>query len=481
MRENYYSALKHISKIANSPFGLRKICNSIAKSSAKAVQGDGCCILLLNPQKKYLVTVGAYGLSDFYLKKGPLDAHRSLPEILEGEVVFIADATKDERVQHPQIAQAQGISSILGVPIFKKGEATGELRIYSRESRQFSKAEKSFLLSVVDICAVLLEKAELYQLLEKNYRASKRQIKYQVPQLPTNALRPTSFVHPSEEEFAKLLDFYRIEWLYEPRSFPLQWEGNEVVEGFTPDFYLPEMDLYVELTTLKQSLITEKNHKIRRLKELHPEINIRLLDKNDYTQLLAKYGYGPLGEAKVEGIDHVLYSHTQIQRRVRALAKRISQDYSGTTPVLVGILKGVVCFMSDLMQHLSLPVTLDFMAISYYGGDGQVVRITRDLDSSITGQHVLMVEDIVDTGMTLNYVLKHLLAHNPASLRVCTMLDKRTRRLVDVPIDYIGFEVPDEFVIGYGLDYKGEYRNLPFIGILHPEIMDEGESSDNQS
>jgi hypoxanthine phosphoribosyltransferase len=240
---------------------------------------------------------------------------------------------------------------------------------------------------------------------------------------------------------------------------------------FTPDFYLPELDLYVELTTLKQNLLTEKNRKLRQVRELYPEVNVMLLTKNDFLKLLAKYGYGPLGEAKVEGIDRVLYSHAKIQRRTRTLARRISRDYAGKRLVLIGILKGVVCFMSDLMQHLSLPVTLDLMAISYYGGDGQVVKITRDLDSSITGQHVLMVEDIVDTGMTLNYILSHLSAHNPASLRVCTLLDKRARRLINVPLDYVGFEVPDEFVVGYGLDYKGEYRNLPFIGILRPELI----------
>jgi hypoxanthine phosphoribosyltransferase len=240
---------------------------------------------------------------------------------------------------------------------------------------------------------------------------------------------------------------------------------------FTPDFYLPELDLYVELTTLRQNLLTEKNRKLRELRELYPEVNVRLLNKNDFLKLLAKYDYSPLGEAKVEGIDRVLYSHAQIQRRTRTLARRISHDYADQRLVLIGILKGVVCFMADLMKHLSLPVTLDFMAISYYGGAGQVVKITRDLDSSITGQHVLMVEDIVDTGMTLNYILSHLSAHNPASLRVCTLLDKRARRLINVPLDYIGFEIPDEFVVGYGLDYKGEYRNLPFIGILHTELI----------
>jgi hypoxanthine phosphoribosyltransferase len=292
--------------------------------------------------------------------------------------------------------------------------------------------------------------------------------------LPSSSLRPSSFGHSSEEEFAKLLDFYRIEWLYEPRSFPLAWQDNKVAEMFTPDFYLPELDLYIELTTLKQSLITEKNRKLRRLREIYPEINIKLLNKSDYLRLLAKYGYGRLGGTKVEGIDHILFSHTQIQRRVKALAKRISRDYIGKNLLLVGILKGVVCFMSDLMQQITLPLAVDFMAISYYGTDNEsAVNITKDFDISIAGLDVLMVEDIVDTGMTLNYILNHLASHNPASLHVCTLLDKRVRRLIDVPLDYIGFEIPDEFVVGYGLDYHGEYRNLPFIGALNPELTEE--------
>jgi hypoxanthine phosphoribosyltransferase len=312
---------------------------------------------------------------------------------------------------------------------------------------------------------------ELHRLLEHDHETKKERRK--TPQAPASpaTLESPSFAHPSEEDFAKLLDFYCIEWLYEPRSFPLRWKGDKIAEMFTPDFYLPELDLYVELTTLKQNLLTEKNRKIRQLGELYPEVNVRLLNKNDFLRLLAKYGYGPLGEAKVEGVDRVLYSNAKIQRRIRTLASNISRDYAGHRLMLIGVLKGVVCFMADLMQHLSLPVTLDFMAISYYGSDGQVVKITRDLDSNIRGQHVLMVEDIVDTGMTLNYILNHLAAHKPNSLRVCTLLDKRARRLVDVPLDYIGFQIPDEFVVGYGLDYKGEYRNLPFIGILRPEII----------
>ena len=173
-RGSYYLALKRIAKVANSAFSLRKICNSIAKSTAKAIKANGCRILSLDPQKEYLITVGTHGLSDIYLRKGPLDARKSLPDILNGKVVFIADATRDERVQHPQIAQAQGISSILGIPILRKGEATGEIRIYTREPRQFSEADKSFLLSVANMCAVIFERAELHQLLEQGYKAGER-------------------------------------------------------------------------------------------------------------------------------------------------------------------------------------------------------------------------------------------------------------------------------------------------------------------
>ncbi len=472
-RGGYYLALKQIARAANSDLTLRRICNSVAKSTTKAIGAKGCRILSLDTQKEYLITIGAYGLSDLYLRQGPLDAHKSLPEILDGEVVVIYDATRDERVQHPQIAESQKVCSMLGVPILKQEEVIGEIRVYTNEPHQFSEADKIFLTSTANISAVLLDRAELRQSLGRSYKANVTQVRLaQAPYLSTASLKPTEFAHPSEKEFASLLDFYCLEWLYEPRSFPLRWEAGDIAEMFTPDFYLPELDLYIELTTLKQNLITAKNRKLRQLKELYPDINIKLLNKKDFIRLLAKYSYGPLSEAKVEGVSRILYSHSQIQRRVRTLARHISRDYSGRRVVMIGILKGVVCFMTDLMQHISLPTTLDFMAISYYGGeDEQVVKITKDLDISITGKHVLMIEDIVDTGMTLNYVLNYLSAHNPATLHVCTLLDKRARRLINVPLDYIGFEIPDEFVVGYGLDYQGEYRNLPFIGILHPALI----------
>jgi len=278
-----------------------------------------------------------------------------------------------------------------------------------------------------------------------------------------------SFAHPSEAEFARILDFYGVKWAYEPKSFPLSWDGDRVTGMFTPDFFLPELDLYIELTTMKQSLVTEKNHKVRLLRERYPDINVRLLYKKDYHRLLAKFGYGPLTQSQIPGVKKVLFSSQQIQRRVASLGRQISKDYAGKEPVLVGVLRGVLCFMSDLMQHITVPVTLDFMSISHYGSNQKSVRITKDLDIDLAGRHVLMVEDIVDTGMTLHYLLQYLGSKSPASLNVCTLLDKRARRLVEERLTYVGFEIPDEFVVGYGLDYLERYRNLPFIGILQPE------------
>lgn len=284
---------------------------------------------------------------------------------------------------------------------------------------------------------------------------------------------PPVFVHPSEEEFARILDFYHIEWIYEPRSFPLRWDGDRVTEMFTPDFYLPGLDLYIELTTMKQGLVTRKNRKLRRLRELYPDINIRLLYRRDYQGLLAKYGYRAITPTTLEDIDHVLLSADEIQDRIRAMAEAISRDYAGQEIRLVGILKGVAFFMTDLMRLLELPVSTDYMFITKYksnGVDSEAVRILKDMDHPIKGCHVLLVEDIVDTGITLRYILNYLRTRKPASLKVCTLLDRRARRLVEQPLDYVGFEIPDEYVVGYGLDYRELYRNLPYICVLKPEV-----------
>ena len=469
-RGRHYTGLQQVVAAANSDLTLRRTCNAVCRAVAKALDMSGCRILHLNPKRDYLTTVGAFGLSDLYLRKGPLDARKSLPEVLEGNIAVVTNAHADERIQHREEAKAQNVTFIAAAPIRRGDITVGELRVYARHSRHLTDVEKDFLRAAADVSAVLLDRAELAQFKDRvGSRAAKEGGASPSAQVTSSSLKPTEFAHASEVEFANLLDFYKIDWLYEPRSFPLAWNGGGVSQMFTPDFYLPELDMYVELTTMKQELITAKNRKVRKLREQYPDINIRLITRKDFTKLLEKYGYGPLGEAKVQGVGQVLYSQAQIQRRVRTLARKISKDYAGERIVLVGALKGVMCFLSDLMQRISIPLKVDFMDVSHYGGDGEVVKITRDLDSSISGQHVIMVEDIIDTGMTINYLLAHLASHRPASLRVCTLLDRRARRLANVRLDYVGFEIPDEFVVGYGLDYQGEYRNLPFIGILKSE------------
>lgn len=172
---------------------------------------------------------------------------------------------------------------------------------------------------------------------------------------------------------------------------------------------------------------------------------------------------------------NVLISAEEIERRVKELAEEISRDYQGKEPLLVCVLKGGVIFLADLVRHLTVPVNMDFMAVSSYGQStitsGQV-RIIKDLDTSTEGRHVLLVEDIVDTGLTLSYLCDILLARDPASLKVCTLLDKAARRRVKVPVDYVGFEVPNVFLVGYGLDYRERYRELPYIARLEAEPED---------
>lgn len=166
-------------------------------------------------------------------------------------------------------------------------------------------------------------------------------------------------------------------------------------------------------------------------------------------------------------IERVILDEETIQTTVRAMGAQISRDYAGLQPILVGVLNGVVMFMADLLRAISIPVAVDFMAISHYGTGGQgSVRILKDLDGPITGRHVLFVEDVIDTGLTLDYLLRTLRTRQPASLKVCVLFDRPYRRLIDIPLDYRGLELPDEFVVGYGLDANDYFRNLPLIATL---------------
>ena len=177
-------------------------------------------------------------------------------------------------------------------------------------------------------------------------------------------------------------------------------------------------------------------------------------------------------------VERILLNRREIQDRVRVLGETISADYRGRELLTVGVLKGSVVFLADLLRVLTVPVELDFIVVSSYGSAGRttgVVRILKDLDRSVTGKEVLLVEDIVDTGLTLKYLTEHLRQQEPAGLKVCALLDKPARRQVPVTIDYLGFSIPDEFVVGYGLDYAGRYRNLPDICVLRREIYEARE------
>jgi hypoxanthine phosphoribosyltransferase len=172
-------------------------------------------------------------------------------------------------------------------------------------------------------------------------------------------------------------------------------------------------------------------------------------------------------------VKEILFTEEQIQERIRLLGGQLSRDYAEENPLVICVLKGAVLFMADLVKNMDIPLEMDFMAISSYGVSTQssgVVRILKDLEISLEGRHVLIVEDIVDTGLTLSYLRDSLLRRNSASVKIVTLFDKPSGRKIEIVPDYSGFEVPNEFLVGYGLDYAERYRNLPYVGILKPEV-----------
>jgi len=177
------------------------------------------------------------------------------------------------------------------------------------------------------------------------------------------------------------------------------------------------------------------------------------------------------------GVREILISTNEIQQRVYEIGQAISQDYTGLNPLLVGVLKGVLFFMADLLRAVRIPTEMDFIAVSSYSPESRdqgLVRMVKDLEIPISGRHVLFVEDVIDTGLTLNYILRNLRVRQPASLEVCVLFNKPEHRLVNIPLKYKGFDLPDRFVVGYGLDYREKYRNLPFVGLLKPNVFQSG-------
>jgi bifunctional protein TilS/HprT len=460
----YYKAISRAIAAIDGDLPLKDSLKTIVRSIAVAMKAR-VSILTLDPENKRLVHRSTWGLPHAYLHKGLLSPDASLGELYTEAPVVITDVSRDRRLQYPEQAIEAGIRSVVGVPI-KMGEASlGSLRVYTKEPYEFNNQDIKFLRTMAELSGITLYTESLsWPDKRKRVEGDSEEIMARLQQ--SNIV---DFAHSSEKEFADILDFYHIDWVYEPRSFALKWQDGKVVEMFTPDFYLPKLNLYVEITTLRQRLVTEKNRKLKRLRQLYPDVNITLLYKKDFDRLLAKYGHGPLAQTRAHGVGSVLYSAQQIQETVKSLAKEISTDYTERRPVMVGIQRGFLCFMADLMRQITIPLNIDFMAISHYGGDESVIKITKDLDLNITDRHVLIVEDIVDTGMTLSYLLNHLNTKGPASIKVCTLFDRPARRIANIHLDYVGFQIPDEFIVGYGLDYQEEYRNLPFVGIVDLE------------
>jgi hypoxanthine phosphoribosyltransferase len=199
-------------------------------------------------------------------------------------------------------------------------------------------------------------------------------------------------------------------------------------------------------------------------------------DQDSNTTVIAPEHDAPgLHEPRAKGVSHVLVSKTEIQREIAVIARELDREYADDTPLLVGVLTGAVNFLADLMQAMTIPLIVDFMAVSSYGAatkSSGVVRILKDLNDEIEGRRIIVVEDIVDSGLTLQYLLDVLDRRSPRDIRVVALLKKDKPTAIDVQVDRIGFHIPDEFVVGYGLDYAGRYRNLPYVAVLDPSCLE---------
>ncbi len=287
-----------------------------------------------------------------------------------------------------------------------------------------------------------------------------------------------AFAHPAEHHFSRLLSYYRIHWVYEPTTFALAWAPDgRPSQMFTPDFYLPEHRLYIELTTMRQRLVTRKNRKLRRLRELYPNVQIKLLYRRDYLRLLAAYPCPerPSGDCQ---LGPVVFSETEIQTRVHELAAAIASDFRVTSspvaqpPLLViGVGRGSQRFLDALTAALAshhLAIETDHVDLTRYRtiGGAPLVRVRRGPQLDLTGRCVLLVEDIVSTGLSLGYLAAWLRRRHVAGLEICTMLDRRSTRLVDIPIRYAAFDAPTDLLVGFGLNLHRKFRDLPFIAAV---------------
>jgi hypoxanthine phosphoribosyltransferase len=286
---------------------------------------------------------------------------------------------------------------------------------------------------------------------------------------------PTSpFAHPFERAFAELLTFYGVQWCYEPTSFTLTWtDDGQPREMFTPDFYLPDHRVYIELTAMRQRLVTRKHRKIRRLRELYPRVDVKLLYRRDYERIARSFGRrrGSGGTARV-----TLRDMAEIQARLHDLGVAIAGDHGLGDPSLAisigdggqAVLDAIGDAAPDCVEGLERSGCKVEVAKFQVGDGARRVRITNRPRCAVAGRRVILFADIVSTGLTLSYVVRWLRRRGAISVDVCTLLDRDSARIVHVPIKYVGFPAPSEIVVGFGLNLYREFRDLDHLAMLLP-------------
>jgi hypoxanthine phosphoribosyltransferase len=311
-----------------------------------------------------------------------------------------------------------------------------------------------------------------------------RQRQLPLPWTLSRPLNRCGFAHPAEAQLAKILTFYRIRWLYEPTSFVLRTgPDGRPAESFTPDFYLPEQRLYIELTTMRQSLVTRKNRKLRRLRELYPGVQIKLLYRRDVEGLLHAYDEGwraPVGAR----VGSVVVDAAAIEQRVSELADEISKSsgFLRSNPeaehalTVIGLAPGALVFQQQLVSALrdrGLTVDTDRAALTKFHTvrGKQLVRLVSRPRQPLNGQDILVVADIVSTGLSLAYLVDWLRRHGARRVETCALFSRSSSRLIDLPVRFTGFEAPPEPLIGYGIGLRQGHRRLPYVGTLVTESV----------
>lgn len=342
-------------------------------------------------------------------------------------------------------------------------------------------------------------------------------------------VRETDFAHPAEADLSRLLTFYRIRWSYEPTTFPLAFTSDgRPVEMFTPDFYLPDHRLYIELTTMRQRLVTRKNRKIRKLRERYPNVRVKLLYRRDYDRLVEAYRLGDSGGERIE-VGPPLFDAGMLQERIRELAAALAADLGQSPmpmvspgrgdehevlhacplftddreraiqhqqmlrtppqfqahemvarPLLIAVQPGSPAFMNALttqVKSLGVEVDTDRIILTRFTTHGgqRRVRIRRAPRMPVAGRRVALVADVVSTGLSLAYLIRWLKQHGADHIDLCVLLDRRQARLVDVPLRYVGFEAPNHLLVGFGLQLRRQFEDLPYIATLSkvPETQPE--------